>query len=95
MKSLKVKLYEWMREDYPAWRSSGEIEDFARGLHYSAENGRRRVRDLVEEGMLEQKLAEGKYALYRFNQNHPKSAGELKDEQTRELLKANGIVPAT
>ena len=90
-KPLKRQLYEWIKDVYPAWISSGDIERRGLELQFSAYNARRRVQELANEGMLTQKTPEG-YAIYQWNPDHPKSPGELKDEQTRELLKANGIL---
>lgn len=61
--SLKTQLYNRLKS-YGDWVPKWKIEERSKELGFLAENGCRRIRELVEEGLLEQKEEKG-IAWYR------------------------------
>jgi len=56
--SLKSKIVYYLK-DYPGWCHSGTLELVAQGNGYKGENGGRRARELVNEGVIERKMKKG------------------------------------
>lgn len=79
--SLKNKLLQRLKE-YGGWVHKARIEEKAKEWGFMAENGTRRMRELVEEGFAEQKEENGS-ALYRYKpQERVITIPEYIDNQT-------------
>ena len=63
--SLKDRIKEYYRKNYPSWVSGMHIEKLALNLNYKASNSGRRLRELCNEGVLERREVRG-YVEYRF-----------------------------
>ena len=87
--SLKVRLYMHIGSKYPEWINGGELERLVMswtrpdGRSYKASNASRRLRDLEEEGAIENRIRNGSVE-YRHKPMAMKQAREKKVEKKQD-----------
>ena len=85
--SLKEILYKWIRGVAPERISSVRIEKYTLECGYSAENGRRRVREMVKDGLLKMDDSKG-WAEYWY-EIPPQKTLQEQEVESEEILRAS------
>lgn len=57
--SLKNRIYNYLKRQYPVYIHGESITKLAQQAGYEGETGRRRLRDLLEEGLVETESRKG------------------------------------
>ena len=72
MTSLRNKIYQHLKEKYPAIVHGGELERLGMDLGFKASNAGRRCRELENDGLIERIMNSRREVQYKWIQTAPK-----------------------